>query len=45
MSVEENKATLNRMYDEVWNKGDMAVVGELVSPEYQYGEIQGPEGV
>ena len=48
MSVEENKATLKRIYDEVWNKGNMSVVPELISPEYLYRtpqrDIKGPDG-
>ncbi len=34
MSVEENKATLKRLYDEAWNKGNMSVLPELVSPDF-----------
>jgi len=45
MSVEQNKATLKRMYDEVWNTGDVSKLSELVSPDYQMGDIKGPEGL
>jgi predicted ester cyclase len=44
MSVEQNKATLKRMYDEVWNKGNWSIVPEVVSPDYQHGDYKGPEG-
>ena len=44
MSVEENKATLKRMYDEVWNKGNLSLASEVASPDYQYGDYTGPEG-
>ena len=44
MSVEENKATLKRMYDEVYNTGDLSKVPELISPEYQHGDFKGQEG-
>jgi len=44
MSVEQNKATLKRMYDEVWNKGNWSIVPEVVSPDYQHGNYKGPEG-
>jgi predicted ester cyclase len=44
MSVKQNKATLKRMYDEVWNKGNYGAVQELVSPDYQHGDYKGPEG-
>ena len=45
MGVEENKATLKRMYEEVWNTGDVSKLPELVSPDYQMGDIKGPEGL
>ena len=44
MSIEENKATLKRMYDEVWNTGDISKVSELASPDYHYGDYKGPDG-
>ena len=31
---EQNKAMVRRMIDEVWNGGNLAVVDELVSPDY-----------
>ena len=48
MSVEENKTTLQRIYDELWNKGNTSVVPELISPDYLYRtperDVKGPEG-
>jgi predicted ester cyclase len=44
VSVEHNKATLKRMYDEVWNKGNHSIASELVSPDYQHSTYKGPEG-
>ena len=44
MSVERNKATLHRMYDEVWNAGNMSVIPELIAPNYHFGDRKGPEG-
>lgn len=32
MTVEQNKATLRRFVEEVWNKGNLAVAAEIVSP-------------
>ena len=34
MGVEENKATLQRYYDEVMNKGNMSLLTELMDEEY-----------
>lgn len=34
MSVEQNKATLRRIFDEIWNKGNVDLIPELISPEY-----------
>ncbi len=32
MSTEQNKASLQRFVEEVWNKGNLAVIEEMVSP-------------
>jgi len=50
MSVEENKAILRHKHEEeLFNKGNLAVADEIISPDYVYhsvvGEIKGPEGV
>ncbi len=46
MSVKQNKAALERIYDEIWNKGNMSVLPELISPEYHTtaGDYKGPQG-
>ena len=49
MSTEENKAKERRMVEEALNKGNLAVVDELLEPGFVYHgpggtEIKGPEG-
>jgi steroid delta-isomerase-like uncharacterized protein len=48
MSTEENKALSRRLIEEVWNQGKLAVIDELVAPNYvdhdPTGPIHGPEG-
>jgi steroid delta-isomerase-like uncharacterized protein len=34
MSVEENKANVRRYLDEAWNKGNVSVLDELMTPDY-----------
>jgi hypothetical protein len=34
MSTEDNKAIVHRFYEEVWNKGNVAAVDELIAPNY-----------
>ncbi len=34
MSVEQNMASMRRNFEEVWNKGNLAVIPEVISPEY-----------
>lgn len=49
MSAEEvNKAAVRRFYEEVSNKKNMAVIPELIAPNYVFHttpEVKGPEGV
>ena len=50
MSVEENKAILNRFFEEIFNKGDLAAADELVARDYVNhdpapGETPGVEGL
>jgi steroid delta-isomerase-like uncharacterized protein len=47
---EKNKNILLRQHvEELFNKGNLAVADEIISPEYVYhgptGEIKGPEGI
>jgi len=47
MSAEKNKATLRRIVEEVVNKGNLAIVPELIAPNYvshTTPEVKGPEG-
>ena len=51
MSIQENKAMVRRICDEVWNGGQLDVVDELFSPTYigrmpgmPSGGVKGPEG-
>ncbi len=34
MSTEENKATIRRYIEEAWNKGNVAIIDELMAPSY-----------
>ena len=34
MSVEENKAIAQRITEEIWGKGDLALIDELFAPNY-----------
>ena len=50
MSMEENKAVTLRILDEVWSKGNLDVIDEVVDVNYVYhepyaGEIRGHEGL
>jgi steroid delta-isomerase-like uncharacterized protein len=49
MSVEENKAKQRRVWEEVFNKGNLAILPELFSPNYVFSsplgmEAKGPDG-
>jgi len=48
MSIEENKAVMRRIVEEILNKGNMAVVDEVIATNYvlhgPFGEYKGPEG-
>ncbi len=47
MSAEINKAMVRRMAEEVFNKGNLSMIPELVAPNYVYHttpEYKGPEG-
>jgi steroid delta-isomerase-like uncharacterized protein len=49
MSTEENKAKARRIIEEAVNKGNLAVVDEILAPNYVYhralGDVKGPEGL
>ena len=44
MSVEENKAIVRRLIEEVFNEGDLDAIGELISPDFVGIGSGGPEG-
>ena len=48
MSAEKNKAVIRRVAEEIFNKGNMSVVPEIIAPNYVYhspfGDFKGPEG-
>lgn len=48
MSVEKNKAVIRRHVEEVFNKANLSVADEIISPEYVYhgplGEFKGVDG-
>jgi len=49
MSVEENKAKQRRVFEELLSKGNLAIIPELIAPDYVYRsplgmEVKGPEG-
>ena len=50
MTIEQNKATVRRVVEEIWNKGNMAVADEVIAPDYVFRvpgghEYRGPEGL
>ena len=49
MSIEENKALIRLFIEEAFNKGNLAVLPEVIDPEYVYhtivGEVKGPDGI
>ena len=34
MSAEQNKALVRKFFEEVWSKGNVAVVDELLAPDF-----------
>jgi predicted ester cyclase len=34
MSVKQNKTSMYRCFEEIWNKGDLSVIPEVISPDY-----------
>jgi steroid delta-isomerase-like uncharacterized protein len=49
MSAEENKTKARRIIEEALNKGNLAVLDEIIAPNYIYhssqGDVKGPEGL
>jgi steroid delta-isomerase-like uncharacterized protein len=45
MSAEENKAVVRRINEEVWNKGDLDVIDELIADEAVVTVIGAPEQI
>jgi steroid delta-isomerase-like uncharacterized protein len=43
MSVAENKAILRRLYEEIHNKGNMAVADELIAADFVNHNVPSPE--
>lgn len=45
MSIEEeNKAIHRRVYEEIWNKGNLALIDELIADEYMFHRAGAPKG-
>lgn len=47
---EQNKATVRRYFEELWNEGDLDVAGDIIAPDYvnhdfASPEMRGPEGM
>jgi predicted ester cyclase len=45
MSSEAYKALISRIADDIWNRGDLAVVDEIMSPDAKYHGPHMPNGV
>src|SRR5689334_4004098 len=43
MSIEENKATVRRLTEEVWNQGNVAVFDEFNAPNFIYHDPGAPD--
>jgi steroid delta-isomerase-like uncharacterized protein len=44
MSVESNRALVSRIWDEVWNAGNLDTVDQVLSPDY-FGNIPSTAGI
>ena len=49
MSTEQNKAVMRRVFEEVLSKGNLAIIPDIIAPNYVFHspfgmEIKGPEG-
>ena len=45
MSTEENKALMRRLFEEIWNRGNLYLADELVAPDYVDHDSAMPEEV
>lgn len=48
MGIEENKAVVRRVVEQVWTRGDLAAVDQLYAEDYvshQHGHVRGPRDV
>lgn len=45
MALEDNKALVSRIADDIWNRGDLAVVDEVMAPNATYHGPHMPNGV
>ena len=43
MGIEENKANAIRLSEEAWNKGNLDVIQELISPDFYFKDTLGRE--
>jgi steroid delta-isomerase-like uncharacterized protein len=44
MSMEESKALVRRIADDIWNRGDLAAVGEVMAADARYHGPHMPDG-
>ena len=40
---EQNKSVVRRLFDELWNKGNMQVADEIIAPTYQHHDSSSPD--
>ena len=40
---EQNKTNVRRLFEEVWNKGQMQVTDELIAPTYTHHDSSTPD--
>jgi steroid delta-isomerase-like uncharacterized protein len=40
---EQNKSVVRRLFDELWNKGNLQVADELIAPTYQHHDASTPD--
>jgi predicted ester cyclase len=43
MSIEQNKTTIRRIVDEVFNQNKLTKIDELITPDWQYHGVMGTE--